>query len=230
MSRRLLAEAQSGDYERSACESRITLPPTPRGFGGQVAPSRLRKTVVPNYTVQIVGYRRNFVPGGTFFFTATLRDRRSLALVEHIDALRDSIRQARSERPFHIDAIVVLPDHLHTIWTLPDGDSNYPARWRRIKSAFTHRLVSSGVALKCDRRGEYDLWQRRFWEHTVRDDADFQRCIDYIHFNPVKHGLVARVSDWEHSSFRRFVRAGLLSMDWGGHAGPLTGGFGERDE
>ncbi len=178
----------------------------------------------------MVEYRRNCVPGGTFFFTATLRDRRSSALVDHIDILRDAIRQARSERPFDIDAIVVLPDHLHAIWTLPEGDSNFSARWRRIKSAFTHRLVSGGVVLKRDRRGEYDLWQRRFWEHTVRDDADFQRCIDYIHFNPVKHRLVARVSDWKHSSFHRFVRSGTLPLDWGGDANRLTGGFGERDE
>ena len=125
-----------------------------------------------------------------------------------------------------IEAIVVLPDHLHTIWTLPADDADYAERWRMIKSRFTKSLVKEGVKIGRNEKGEYDLWQRRYWEHTIRDDLDLQRHVDYIHCNPVKHGLVERVSDWPHSSFHRYVRDGIVSVDWGGVA--LTdGGFGE---
>ncbi|WP_061021756.1 transposase [Bradyrhizobium sp. CCH5-F6] len=177
----------------------------------------------------MVRYRRNLVPGGAFFFTATLDDRRSSALIDHVDHLRAAFRVARNERPFTIDAIVILPDHLHIIMTLPDGDADFPARWKRIKSSFTHRLVASGTPIPRNRRGDFLLWQRRYWEHTIRDDADFERCADYIHFNPVKHGLVAAPVDWSYSSLHRYIRAGLLPADWGG-AGKTTGNFGERGD
>jgi putative transposase len=177
----------------------------------------------------MVRYRRNFVPGGTFFFTVTLDDRRSSALVDHVDKLRGAFRVARTERPFTVDAIVILPDHLHVIMTLPEDDSDFPGRWKRIKSLFTRRLAASGVPVARNQRGEFALWQRRFWEHTIRDEADFERCADYIHFNQVKHGLVASPSDWPYSSLHRYVRAGLLPADWGG-VGEITGNFGERGE
>ncbi|EJN14179.1 transposase [Bradyrhizobium sp. YR681] len=177
----------------------------------------------------MVRYRRNFVPGGSYFFTATLHDRRSSALVEHAEKLRAAFRIARGERPFTIDAIVVLPDHLHVIMTLPDNDADFSSRWRRIKSVFTHRLATSGVLISRNHRGEFSLWQRRFWEHTIRDEADFERCADYIHFNPVKHRLVASPIDWPYSSLHRYVRAGLLPADWGG-AGEIGGNFGERGD
>lgn len=175
----------------------------------------------------MVRYRRNLIPGGTFFFTATLDDRRSSALVDHVEKLRGAFRVTRAERPFAIDAIVILPDHLHVIMTLPDNDADFPGRWKRIKSIFTHRLAASGVAISRNHRGEFALWQRRFWEHTIRDEADFERCADYIHFNPVKHGLVSSPSDWPHSSLHRYVRADLLPPDWGG-IGEISGNFGER--
>jgi putative transposase len=173
----------------------------------------------------MVHYRRNFVPGGTFFFTVTVRDRRSRVLVEHIAALRNAFRVARAERPFAIDAIVVLPDHLHTIMTLPPDDADFSGRWRRIKGLFTRQI--DAAAGEPDWRGEYGLWQRRFWEHTIRDDADYSRHVDYIHFNPVKHRLVTRVADWPHSSFHRYVRSGLLPEDWGGDVAESLGEFGE---
>jgi REP-associated tyrosine transposase len=179
----------------------------------------------------MVHYRRNLVPGGTFFFTVTLADRRDTTLVDRITALRDAFRVARSERPFAVDAIVVLPDHLHAMMTLPSGDADFSGRWRRIKALFTHRVVREGLAVERNRRGEFALWQRRFWEHTIRDEADFARHVDYIHFNPVKHGLVSRVGDWPHSSFHQYVRRGVLPADWGGDVRSVSGGgFGEPAE
>ena len=177
----------------------------------------------------MVRYRRNFISGGTFFFTVVLADRRSSVLVDRIAVLRDAFRVTRRERPFAIDAIVVLPDHLHAVITLPADDADFSGRWRRIKGLFTHSVMREGAPLAPDHRGLYALWQRRFWEHTVRDESDFARHVDYIHFNPVKHGLVSRVNDWPHSSFHRYVRQGVLPQDWAGtvSAGD-KGEFGER--
>jgi putative transposase len=178
----------------------------------------------------MVRYRRNFVPGGTFFFTVTLRNRRSSALVEYIAALRAAFRKTRRLHPFDIDAIVVLPDHLHAIFTLPSGDADFSGRWRLIKASFTADLIGAGAAIARDQRGEYALWQRRFWEHTVRDDRDFERHVDYIHINPVKHGLVTRVRAWPYSSFHHYVQQGLLPADWAGNVEEHGRGFGERKD
>ena len=163
----------------------------------------------------MVRYRRNFVPGGAFFFTVVLENRRSSLLVDKIASLRLAFRVTRAERPFKLDAIVILPDHLHAVMTLPDGDSDFSGRWRRIKSAFTRQVVAEGVPVSQNRRGEYALWQRRFWEHTVRDDTDFARHIDYIHYNPVKHGYVTSPGHWPWSSFGLHVRLGQYPPDWG---------------
>ena len=178
----------------------------------------------------MVRYRRNFVPGGTYFFTVTLTDRTSSILVQHVDALRLAFRVARQERPFTIDAIVILPEHLHAIWTLPSDDSDFSSRWRRIKAHFTHQLVTTGVPVLRHRNGEYNLWQSRFWEHTIRNETDFERHVDYVHFNPVKHKLVAQVRDWPHSSFHIHLRRGLLPADWAGDANEPMMDFGERRE
>ncbi|HZK91858.1 MAG TPA: transposase [Stellaceae bacterium] len=177
----------------------------------------------------MTNYRRAFVSGGTYFFTVNLFDRRSLLLTEHIDALRAAFRYARKRHPFDLEAIVVLPEHLHAVWSLPDGDADFPLRWRLIKSAFSHSLptgeiVSSSRAQKSER----GIWQRRYWEHAVRDQDDFDRHLDYIHFNPVKHGYVPRVRDWPYSSFHRMVRQGFYPKDWAGDAGKSASGFGER--
>jgi putative transposase len=177
----------------------------------------------------MVGYRRNFVPGGTFFFTVTLADRRSKILVERIDLVRNALRAARRERPFAIEAIVILPDHLHAIFTLPSGDSDFSGRWRRIKGHFSSALIEVSTELKRRPNGDLALWQRRFWEHTIRDEVDFERHVDYIHFNPVKHALVRRVRDWPYSSFHRYVRDGMLPDAWAGDAGDGGEDFGERE-
>jgi REP-associated tyrosine transposase len=173
-------------------------------------------------------YRRNRVPGGTFFFTINVLERTSGVLVAHIDVLREAVRKVRASRPFHIDAWVVLPDHMHAVWTLPPDDSDYSSRWKAIKIAFAKRLPKTErLSAVRAARGERGIWQRRFWEHTIRDERDYAAHVDYVHINPVKHGLVACVQDWPHSSFHRCVAQGVYSQDWaGGDVPDLT--FGER--
>ena len=175
----------------------------------------------------MVFYRRNLVAGGTYFFTVTLADRRADWLVRDIQCLRKAFRLARRKQPFAIDAIVVLPDHLHCIWTLPSGDADYSHRWRLIKGSFSRALVHTNRPIRRNAKGEYNVWQRRFWEHTVRDERDLQAHVDYIHYNPVKHGLVTRVGDWPYSSFHQFVRLGWLSADWAGDPNLFDGSTGE---
>jgi putative transposase len=178
----------------------------------------------------MVRYRRNFLAGGTFFFTVTIADRRSSILVDHIAALRNAFRVTRRERPFAIEAIVVLPDHLHAVLTLPGADADFSGRWRRIKGHFSSALTDAGFDLPRASNGDLTLWQRRFWEHTIRDENDFERHVDYIHFNPIRHGLVRRVRDWPHSSFHRYVREGLLAEDWAGTNSDAVGRYGERSD
>jgi len=177
----------------------------------------------------MANYRRNFLPGGSYFFTVNLADRRRALLTEHIVLLRAAFRQVRARHPFAIEAVVILPDHLHAIWTLPDGDADFSTRWRLIKSSFSHALPR-GERISASRaaKGEREIWQRRYWEHTLRDGDDFARHLDYIHFNPVKHGHAIRVRDWPYSSFRRWVRFGAYPDDWGGTVSNETARFGER--
>ena len=164
-------------------------------------------------------YIRAAVPGATYFFTVNLHDRRTRWLVDHIDLLRDCVARTKAQHPFRIDAMVVLPEHLHAMWTLPDGDADFSKRWMLIKRRFTRELLSRRLldysASRQRGDAERSLWQRRYWEHQVRDMVDFNQHVDYIHFNPVKHGHVARAADWPHSSFHRFVRNGVLPQDWG---------------
>ncbi len=159
-------------------------------------------------------YRRNRVPGGTCFFTANLHERGSDLLIRHIAELRSAIQAARAAQPFHIDAWVVLPDHTHCLWTLPPGDSDYPKRWQTLKSRFPNRYPPSTQASHKTRRRERGIWQRRSWEHTVRNARDDTAHMDYIHFNPVKHGLAQHPIDWPFSTFRRCVAAGLYPANW----------------
>lgn len=176
-------------------------------------------------------YRRNFIVGGCFFFTVNLADRRLRLLTEHIDELRTAFRETRQAHPFTIEAMVVLPDHLHTIWAMPEGDADFATRWRLIKSGFSRRLpVGERISESRAAKGERGIWQRRYWEHTIRDETDFARHVDYIHINPVKHGLVTRVRDWPYSSFHRMVRDGVLPEDWAGDVAVREGSFGERTE
>ncbi|MDB5970429.1 MAG: hypothetical protein JWQ90_2879 [Hydrocarboniphaga sp.] len=170
---------------------------------------------LPRHIAGMPHYVRTHVPGGSFFFTVALLERRRSLLTDHADTLRASFHQVRRKRPFTVDAIVVLPDHLHCIWTLPAGDADYSTRWRLIKAAFS-RSLDAGEPLSARRqlKQERGIWQRRFWEHAIRDERDYAAHADYIHYNPVKHGHAARAADWPYSSFRRWVAAGLYPENW----------------
>lgn len=174
-------------------------------------------------------YRRAWVPGGTCFFTVNLLERRRTLLVDQIDALRRAFREAQAARPFVIEAIVVLPDHLHCVWRLPDGDADNATRWRHIKTMFS-RMVPNGERRSSRRlaKGERGIWQRRFWEHLIVDENDLQRHVDYIHFNPVKHGYVLRAADWLYSSLRRDISRGMVGEDWAVDDGGGGRRWGER--
>lgn len=173
-------------------------------------------------------YRRNYIRGGTFFFTVKLADPKSRLLIEHIDLLREAYAFVQKRYPFETIAICVMPNHLHAVWALPDGDSDYSLRWRLIKTRFSHHFAASDIlSASKRRRHEKGIWQRRFYEHTVRDDVDLRSVVDYVHFNPVKHSFAANVKDWPFSSFHRFVRDGLLPPDWGGTHETLVMNFGE---
>jgi putative transposase len=163
-------------------------------------------------------YRRAFIPGGTWFFTVNLLQRyRNDLLIREIDLLRETVQRVRERHPFQIDAWVVLPEHLHCIWTLPPGDSDFSKRWRLIKSGFSRALPHT--ERRSDVRkaaGERGIWQRHYWEHLIRDEADYQRHVDYVHVNPLKHGYVKRVADWPYSTFHRYVAKGMYPADWCG--------------
>lgn len=173
-------------------------------------------------------YRRAFAPGASWFFTVNLlQRRRNDLLLRHVELLRDVVRRVHRDYPFTIDAWVVLPEHMHCVWTLPPGDADYPLRWRLIKTFFCRGLPSDEYrSLTRLRRGERGIWQRRYWEHQLRDDEDFRRHIDYVYINPCKHGLVGRVADWPHSSFHRDVVMGLYPVDWAGDIGLEVPGMG----
>ena len=160
-------------------------------------------------------YRRLRVAGGTYFFTVKLRDPESQLLIEEVSVLREAFRTVMSTHPFVIDAIVIMPNHLHTLWTLPAGDSDYSTRWRQIKAAFS-RAMPKGERISASRqsKGERGIWQRRFWEHTIRDQRGFNHRFDYIHYNPVKHGYVRHPHEWLYSSFHRAMRQGIYPADW----------------
>lgn len=168
-------------------------------------------------------YRRAQVNGGTFFFTVVTHQRRPILTNPDARraALRAAIEETRAQYPFDIDAWVLLPDHAHTIWTLPEDDADYSKRWGLIKAKFTKQVKEDYYdplrmnASKQHKR-ESTIWQRRYWEHQIRDDRDFEKHADYIHYNPVKHGLVHSVSDWPHSTFHNFVARGMYPPDWGG--------------
>lgn len=166
-------------------------------------------------------YRRLFVPGGTYFFTlVTYRRRPTFREGRARRLLREAVAECKTRWPFRIEAIVLLPDHLHALWTLPEGDAEYSRRWGWIKKEFGRRYRDAGGALAAvsqsqTRNRRLGVWQRRYWEHTVRDERDFERLFDYIHFNPVKHRLAQSPAAWPYSTFARWVRAGVYPEDWG---------------
>lgn len=161
-------------------------------------------------------YRRADTKGGTYFFTVNLAERHKTLLVDHIDVLRDVINGVKQRHPFKLDAMVVLPDHLHAIITLPVNDNNFPTRWRLIKAGFSRQLPGQErVTESRKRKGERGIWQRRYWEHLIRSDNDFEKHVDYIHYNPVKHGYVRRTDEWPYSTIHDYISKGLLDPNWG---------------
>jgi putative transposase len=174
-------------------------------------------------------YRRTNIAGGTYFFTVNLVDRSSSLLVERFPDLRASYNAVKDAHPFATLAWVVLPDHLHVVWRLPEGDADFPTRWTLIKAGFSRRIPrTERIRDSRRRKGERGIWQRRYWEHLIREEDDLRRHVDYIHFNPVKHGYVKRVRDWPYSSFHHFVRRGWLPIDWCDEPDDDGGDFGER--
>ena len=172
-------------------------------------------------------YRRAKIEGSVFFFTVVLAERPSNLLFEEIERLRQSYRTVQRRRAFETIAVCILPDHLHAIWALPASDVDFSTRWSLIKSGFSRGLDAQPRSASKIVKREKGIWQRRYWEHAIRDDTDLDRHVDYIHFNPVKHGHVKRVADWPHSSFHRYVERGLLAADWGGDRKDIQGSFGE---
>jgi putative transposase len=162
-------------------------------------------------------YLRYRVEGGCYFFTVNFLERKNTLLVDHIDLLRESVRFCKQKYPFHIDAWVVLPEHMHCIWTLPEGDDDFSNRWKMIKTRFSKGVPKDARRSKVRiKRGERGIWQRRIWEHAIRDERDYAKHMDYLHFNPVKHGLVDKVIDWPFSSFHRYLKSGVYANDWAG--------------
>ncbi len=162
-------------------------------------------------------YRRNRIEGGCYFFTVNLLERyQNQLLVQQIDILRDVVRRVRERHPFHIDGWVVLPDHMHCIWTLPKGDDDYAKRIRLVKTLFSKEMPKTERRSSVrQRKGERGIWQRRYWEHTIRDERDYATHMDYLHYNPVKHGYADKVMDWPYSTFKHHVQRGLYSENWG---------------
>jgi putative transposase len=161
-------------------------------------------------------YRRANIKGGTYFFTVNLADRKENLLIEHINDLRAVMQNVKQQHPFHIDAMVVLPDHLHAVWTLPKDDADYPKRWMLIKSGLSRCIPNIEHRRKSRiNKGERGIWQRRYWEHLIRNEQDYEQHVNYIHYNPVKHGYVNKPVDWKYSSIHRFIRNGVIDRNWG---------------
>lgn len=179
------------------------------------------KRSVPKTPIQrqdVMRYRRLHQPGGSYFFTLVTHQRQPLfSISENIERLRTAFKKEKQKHPFIIDAIVILPDHLHTLWSLPEDDDDYSTRWSRIKRYFSTGCVGSQAMQSASRqkKREKPVWQRRFWEHAIRDKNDWQRHMDYIHYNPVKHGHARIAGEWPYSSFKRCVQKGWYPSDWG---------------
>ena len=174
-------------------------------------------------------YRRADAAGGTYFFTVNLAERRSDLLVRHIDSLRAAMKSVKDAHPFAILAMVVLPEHLHAIWHLPPDDADYPLRWSLIKAGFSRRLAK-GEHICASRQAKHErgIWQRRYWEHQIRDEIDLARHVNYIHHNPVKHGWVTHPVDWPHSTLHGYIEREMASPNWGAQKGDDVDGYGER--
>jgi putative transposase len=178
-------------------------------------------------------YRRANATNASYFFTVVTYRRQAFLCDQTVrNALRNAINKVRVQHPFQIDTWVLLPDHIHTIWTLPENDANFSLRWQLIKRYVTRECGAylnrpEWLNASKTKHQESTLWQRRFWEHQIRDERDYQAHMDYCHYNPVKHGLVKRVQDWPYSSFHKQVRLGQYPIDWAGEGMLESGKFGE---
>lgn len=163
-------------------------------------------------------YRRDLTKGGLYFFTLVLEDRSKDYLTRYINELRAAYAKTIENYPFETVAICILPDHIHLLMQLPPDDHNYSRRIAYFKTQFTRLIPKECRILKQTQKGnrEAGVWQRRFWEHLIRDDEDLAKHWDYIYYNPVKHGYVEFVKDWQYSSFHRDVKAGIYPEDWSG--------------
>lgn len=186
------------------------------GHPNHQTPARLSLAFTPREENSMPNWRRAWWPGGTWFFTVNLLERRdNRLLLEQIDLLCHSVAKVQQAHPFTIHAWVVLPDHLHCILSLPEGDSDFPLRWRLIKGNFSRALPVTELRSQTRlRHGERGIWQRHYWEHLIRDEEDYRRHMDYVHINPLKHGHVMQVVDWPYSTFHHYVAAGLVRVGW----------------
>lgn len=158
-------------------------------------------------------YRRSHIPGTTYFFTLNLQNRKSSLLISHIDKLRFAFKKVHANHPFKIDAVVILPEHFHIMMSLPLNDANFSKRLSLIKSSFSRQIISyEFISHSRKKKRERGIWQRRFWEHLIRDDADYEHHLNYIHYNPVKHGLVSNPTEWPYSSIHRFIKLGSVDI------------------
>jgi putative transposase len=162
----------------------------------------------------MVHYRRLQVKGGIYFFTVALQDRKSTLLTQYIRVLQKSWKSVQVKRPFKTIAYVILPDHFHAVWQLPEDDNDFPTRLRLIKRQFTKNVVVMNSVFSKNKRNEYNIWQKRYWEHMIRDERDYENHINYIHYNPIKHKYVKRTRDWPYSSFMKFVNQGIYKLNW----------------
>ncbi len=173
-------------------------------------------------------YKRSDIKGGSYFFTVNLANRKSSLLTDHIKNLKKAINQVKQTHPFIIEAMVILPEHIHAIWTLPQDDNGYAKRWMLIKSNFSRSIPKNEHINKSRfRKRERGIWQRRYWEHAIRDEKDLQNHIDYIHYNPVKHGQVNNPTDWPHSTIHHYIKTGRLEPNWGNDINPIDLTVGE---
>jgi putative transposase len=163
-------------------------------------------------------YRRALHKGGTYFFTVNCLQRKDNdCLVRNISLLREVIAKVKQSHPFKIHAWVVLPEHMHCVMELPEGDADFTKRWMLIKMLFSRGIPKNERRSKTRvGRRERGIWQRRYWEHLIKSEKDYQAHMDYVHINPVKHGLVKKVKDWPYSTFHKLVEQGVYTQDWGG--------------
>jgi len=161
-------------------------------------------------------YIRSKAGGGVYFFTVNLAERHNNdLLISHVDLLREAFRLTKRQYPFIIEACVILPEHLHCIWRLPEGDYDFSTRWRLIKTHFSKNIAQNErISSSRKWKKERGIWQRRFWEHLIKDEEDYKNHLDYIHYNPVKHGYVQQAIDWQYSSFHLWFERGVYPRDW----------------